>query len=516
MIFFLIGTSFAFAEDLPKYRITPPPGWKDRHQASHDLLRQIVEPDNNAMIEIYYSKGNAPNLLQLADVWEATARKRGLPYLTTRKSSRLGRFLYKNAEAVHRTYSGSNKGVALSSMVSVTQYDGFVLIVVGVYPTGHDAYSGPLIKAFQSFKPGPKSAGTKPCIPFQSTSIPKACGAADEGSGSRQEQEWHWIFDPVYGFWAKVSRRLAISEQHSPGTTETLACFKEKQSPECRITIWADKVMPHVQPAFLQQQFQMIEPYVHRLNKVCANSLFRRAKLMKNGVVSLVHEFAGTMDGKPCRTFTIFAVDPQAGRGYALLGSYHVGDEKGRKEVFETMLRFRLTRPSDSQIKSTNGIYRLSKQVRQSAVGPAPSATGNPGHPSPEALVRTYYAYLEKEDIQGMRTILAPVPGVSLEDSIASYRLIFEAVDQKISRLAIKGKRLSTDHTGCAVSVHVRGVVTRSDGKERFSVNAPFIVGLRKSEGGAWKIERVARKTAVDLSAKACAANQVARALIEE
>lgn len=153
------------AADYPDYRIKAPRGWADRKHISGDLLRQIVEPGNNAMIEIYCSKGTVPDLNRLADAWEKAGRGRGMSYLNQRHASKSVQYPYKNTPAIRREYSGNHNGVILSSMVNFMQYDGFIIIVVGVYPRDHKEFGIPLVTAFSTFQPGASSLVRNPVPP---------------------------------------------------------------------------------------------------------------------------------------------------------------------------------------------------------------------------------------------------------------------------------------------------------------------------------------------------------------
>ncbi|WDP86971.1 MAG: hypothetical protein HUN05_19090 [Desulfobacter sp.] len=146
--------SAGLAANYPEYGIQTPAGWAQRKNLSQDLLHQIVEPGNNAMIEVYYNKGSVGSLENMADQWEGAGRQRGTPYLTYKHTSKHLSYAYKNTPAIQRTYSGVHNGSTLGCIVNFMQYDGFIVIVVGIYPKDYKTYGGPLLSAFSTFTPG--------------------------------------------------------------------------------------------------------------------------------------------------------------------------------------------------------------------------------------------------------------------------------------------------------------------------------------------------------------------------
>ncbi|QGY38935.1 tetratricopeptide repeat protein [Pseudodesulfovibrio cashew] len=147
------------AADYPSYTLHVPSGWKDNKGLGRDMLRQITDPGNNSMIEVYYGKESPDTLMVLADQWEAAAKGRGIPYMTDRNSSGFHDYPGTGVRALKREYSGRQNNIALGCQIYFMKYDGFTVVVVGVYPLDYPDYREPLLHALASFRPGTGSPG---------------------------------------------------------------------------------------------------------------------------------------------------------------------------------------------------------------------------------------------------------------------------------------------------------------------------------------------------------------------
>ncbi|BBD07720.1 tetratricopeptide repeat protein [Desulfovibrio ferrophilus] len=152
----IVACNLTIAAELPSYTITVPNGWKDNANLGNDMLRQITDPGNNSMVEIYYGTESPDTLQALAEKWESTARKRGIPYMKNLNSSEFFDYPGTEVRALRRKYSGQHGDVVLGCQIDFMKYDGFIVIVVGIYPQNHPVYREPLLKALASFQPGKK------------------------------------------------------------------------------------------------------------------------------------------------------------------------------------------------------------------------------------------------------------------------------------------------------------------------------------------------------------------------
>ncbi|MDC0336238.1 hypothetical protein OAN24_05025 [Pseudodesulfovibrio sp.] len=152
----LITCNLTIAADLPSYTITVPNGWKDNTNLGNDMLRQITDPGNNSMIEVYYGAESPDTLPALAEKWESAARKRGIPYMTKLNSSEIFDYPGTEVRALRRKYSGQRGEIVLGCQIDFMKYGGFTVIVIGIYPQKNSIYREPLLKALASFLPGKK------------------------------------------------------------------------------------------------------------------------------------------------------------------------------------------------------------------------------------------------------------------------------------------------------------------------------------------------------------------------
>lgn len=115
------------------YWIQKPAGWVENPaDPAHELVTQIVEPGQNAFVEVYASKGQNPGLNAIADGWEASARQRGFPYVSNRLSSNMVSTV--PTQGILREYTGVNNGIPIGSYIVYAYHNGAAFVVVGVYP----------------------------------------------------------------------------------------------------------------------------------------------------------------------------------------------------------------------------------------------------------------------------------------------------------------------------------------------------------------------------------------------
>lgn len=129
----LIQPGQAWSASGNDYLLHAPQGWRDRTDGlSGDLIRQIIEPGQNAFIEVYSGSGSNPGLECLADRWEIKALRTGLPYVTAFEGqSALN--LTGGVPALVRRYSGANNNIPISSRVIFTHHRNRVYVVLGVW-----------------------------------------------------------------------------------------------------------------------------------------------------------------------------------------------------------------------------------------------------------------------------------------------------------------------------------------------------------------------------------------------
>jgi hypothetical protein len=112
--------------------IQKPLGWTDNNpDSAGELIRQFIEPEQNAFIEIYSRVRRNPGLRLIADGWERNASAKGLPYVQERLSSL--KITLHPAAGIIREYQGTNNKVPIGAVALYTYHKGRVYVVLGVW-----------------------------------------------------------------------------------------------------------------------------------------------------------------------------------------------------------------------------------------------------------------------------------------------------------------------------------------------------------------------------------------------
>lgn len=123
----------AFALD---YWLTAPKGWSDDRSTDGDRIRQIIDPDRNALIEVYaWAKKDNPGVVWVSDEFEKAMREKAVP-LERRTGSTEGS-MPPGVPTIVRQYSGTQDGTPMDSITLVAHHQGRVVVLFGIYVKGY-------------------------------------------------------------------------------------------------------------------------------------------------------------------------------------------------------------------------------------------------------------------------------------------------------------------------------------------------------------------------------------------
>lgn len=356
VFFLLLVVIFAFVPPANSDTITnkewqfivkQPKGWvNNRSSLGNDLVLQLFEPKQDAFIEVYAVRGKNPGLKILADGWEKLMKDKKLPYVTRTIAGE--DLMIGKVPAILRNYDGKYQGKKIASYVLFCHHQGIAYIVLGVFIPKYEDMVFESVAGFKFTSDKNAKVDLARNIKGPAT-IKNVRPGSGEGDGARNAKNWQWVYQPKFAYWIKKPLTWKLIKDTAEGAVNVE--FRNNED-DAGVLVWAADLKQNIplEALAVSWERQITAKKPGYLTKRLPQS---RINFLNTGVKSATitfREYSGLVDGKKFRTYAGFTMNGNI--AYIISGAYPEGDMDKEYIVRQSLLSFKLVKPTDSQLKS--------------------------------------------------------------------------------------------------------------------------------------------------------------------
>jgi hypothetical protein len=336
-----------------RYWLWKPGGWQDGEpNPRNSLVRQIIEPSRNALIELYSYEINNPGLAQLADRWEAKARRAGAAYVQQRGITQ-PLILAGPANALMRHYTGNQNGVRIASRVIYTYHAGRAYVIMGSFVKSAPGMKDKVEEVVTSLRfipPNqPAAQGGQAVLKKAPAQGPKAAGP-----GSR---DFQWMQAKAWGLWMPKPKKWSLKQKISKGNLDLEISSKRKD--------WGLLMVMVRNLGMNMSPGQVMDIWEQKKDSSTLTNLDRRVALSgpaqidshRPGSPLILREYLGQIEGFTTRTYLGCAT--RKNLAYMVMAIFPEGNQKVDRLLQQCLMGFRLVPPPQHNFDRSAGVINV-------------------------------------------------------------------------------------------------------------------------------------------------------------
>ncbi|MBU4563224.1 MAG: hypothetical protein KKE29_00725 [Proteobacteria bacterium] len=334
-----------------------PQGWESRTQGlSGDLVRQYIEPQRDAFVEVHSVKVGTITSAELADRWEAGARQKKLPYIGPRTESK--KLNIDGQPAVIRVYRAGEGDGAMVTCVLYCVNKGKAYIAVGVWSAARGKELGrTVVKSITSLRFSDPSRASRPAPPKVSD------GRTAPGPALSESR---WVRGKGFSFWLRKPDSWSLDRKEEADSS--MLVLRPPQA-KAGLVVWAGQLKGDASAGQLAAVWE--SQSMPNLAKRTADCDAGQWPHLSGSAQLLCRGYAGVIKGTPTSTMALYLTKGRV--GYVVMATFPQGDSETRQALRQIMRSFRLT-PPDSGAKAPSPAGPPSISVEELAKV-APSAS---------------------------------------------------------------------------------------------------------------------------------------------